>query len=224
MSKQKAKQIEAFRQRTLQEKMGAVFFKSKMHGDALGLKGQYIINVQLRNEVQNGTRKAREEAKARHLQWLNILTARFHDACRRKDGSFFRVLADVIEDEKDDKAPDWSKREKFILTHCSIAESSGKPLPSAGQLLRAWRIACRIIPTRKDDRVLLWKFFFGDKPMSKYRTENDDAELQKRLGQPKTTAADVQIIQFQREAANMGFKLPRQSNRKCLPAGFIDSP
>jgi hypothetical protein len=227
MSKQKAKQIEEFRQRTLQEKMEAVFHRgvtpqdAKLHGKALWFKGFYMITLAMRNEAQNGTRKAREEVKARHRQWLNSFTARFHEDCRRKDGRFFRALADVIEDESN---TDWSKREKFILAQCSIAKSSGQPLPSAAQLLRGWRISCGILPTREDDRRLLWKIFFGDRAMSKNRRESDDAELQRRLGSPNKRAADVQIIQIRREAANMGFKLPKQSNRKCLPAGFIEGP
>jgi hypothetical protein len=217
MSTQKAKQIQRFSQIPKAGQYDALLSETPLHREAYDFKVRTLVGL---GGLVTIPPEPRKRVRLHYAKALEVFARRFLEACRRKDGGFFRALADVIECQNN---RNWSNRERYIFAQCSIAENMGERLPSAGQLLRGWKIHCGLLPERKRDLLLLWQAVFGNKPMPKTPSAIERA-LRPHLGRAKEKAADVQIIQIVREAKNLGFNLPRQAKGSCLPAGFSWAP
>lgn len=199
----------------MSERYDALQFQTPLHRDAFAFNMTVYNGLWLKTNPHTVPSKQKKWIKYHYDRAIEMFTRRYFDAYIRKDGKFFRALADVLEGEN----PNWSKRERFIFAKCDCAIDAGEKLPSAGQILRSWKTHCGMIPDRADDLALLWRFLFGDRPIPKEQAAIERS-LRPFLGKPNPAAANVQIIQIQREAKNLGFNLPKQSNRNCLPAGY----
>jgi hypothetical protein len=219
VSKQKSKQIKALAQIPMSERYDALQFQTPLHREAFGFNMTVHNGLWLKVNPHTVPSKHKKWIKYHYDNAIEAFTRRYFDAYIRKDGNFFRALADVLEGEN----PNWSNRERFIFAKCDCAINMGGSLPSAGQILRSWKTRCGMIPDRADDLALLWQSLFGNRPMPKVRAAVERI-LRPFLGEPNPTAANVQIVQIQREAKNMGFNLPKQSGRNCLPAGYLVVP
>lgn len=216
MSRTKAKQIANLARVPQPERYEHVDYPSPLHAAAFGFKMAVHNGLQLKANPKLVPRRDRKWVKHHYDQAIEMFRRRFLDAYHRQNGGFFRALADVFE-PGNPIFSQWSPLEKMICTDCSIASERGEPLPSAGQLLRAWKIKCGIVPDRKDDLEFLWAGLVGG-PMPSSRAAIERS-LRPSLGEPRSKAADVQIKQIQQAAKNLGFTLPKQATRNCLPAG-----
>ncbi len=194
MSNAKSKQLRELRRKPERDRFDAMQFRSPLHREAC----DFLMMI-TQGELSTGLPENAVEEFRRRLM----------DAWKRKDGSFFRALGDAIQEGNRNR--DWSERERFIYAQCSISAKLGEPLPSAGQILRGWKIRCGV-PDAGDLKIFLGKSI----PKSQAQIEK---KLRPLLGEPNPTAADVQIVQIQREAKNFGYDLPRQRKRG-MPAGM----
>ena len=128
MSRAKSKQILELAAKNPEERFSALQFETPLHAEAFGFLTGII-------HEHPDTPAAVKRRRAENV------TRRIFEVCRRGESDFLRALADVIEDRNHKS---WGERERFIYAHCSMAEKYNEPLPSAGQLLRGWKIACGI--------------------------------------------------------------------------------
>lgn len=216
MSNAKAKQIRDLLQKPAKKRYDSLMYATPLHEEAARFKASVFHGLFVKANPKTVPPKGRKWIKPAYETAVEKFTRRFFDAYRRKDGTFFRALADVLECDN----PNWSNRERFIYAQCSWALNQEGKLPSAGQLLRGWKVHCGIVPPDGSTELQsLWRAFHGTQPMPRKRGEVELA-LRPYLGKPDATRAAIQIVVIQREATRMGFKLPRQSNRNCLPAGI----
>ena len=236
--KAKAKQIKDFAGLGTTEKLLTLKFESSLHGEAFDFMQLFhqAVLVRSTNPItlkehlkginwSNKTLGINPITLKEHLKGINNLwdkatnhfAKKFVEAYRQKNGRFFRALADVL--EHSDKNPNYTERERFIYMKCFVCEKSGLPLPSASQILRSWKIKCGLMPTRRSDLNLLWSFHYSHLPTPSSREEIEN-KLRRWLNKPDEAAADVQIVEIQRDAKKVGYILPKQTNRNCLPAGW----
>jgi hypothetical protein len=217
MSLEKSKQLKKFSRLPENKKYEALQFKTPLHAEAEAFRISVFNGFWLKNHPDRVPIEQRKWVDYHYQNAVSAFEKRFMEACNRRDGKFFHALGDVIEHHA--KNPEWSDLERFIYAQCSICRNMREPLPSAGQLLRSWKLKCGLVPSRSNDLRLLWKFLFTDPIPSQ------QAVIEKRLrpfiGKSNPTVGEIQIGVIQRTARNLGFRLPKQKTRNCLPAGVM---
>jgi hypothetical protein len=226
MSLQKAKQIREFASKSIHEKWEALShperpcYNPALYDKAVALRADLYAEYYLLREHREISKADRDKAAQGFAIALLQLFNRFLDSYKRKDGSFFRALADAL-DRTENQA--WSKRERFIFGECSACKTMGLKLPTAGQLLRGWKICCGMMPSRRLDLVFLWKFLLPNTPPPR-NIEEMKRKLRLLLPPPNKKFAVVQIKQIQTEAKNLGYiltKTPRGNTAHLPPVGIF---
>jgi hypothetical protein len=221
MSVQKAKQIRVFSSKSINEKWEALShperpsYNPALYDNAVGLRANLYAGCYLLTRHRDISKADGDKAAQSFAFALIQLLNRFIDSYKRRDGSFFRALADALDRTEN---PAWSKRERYIFGVCSACEVMKQPLPSAGQLVRGWKINCGVLPDRRADLIYLWYKVYPKEPPPKSIPEMKKA-LAREFPITDRRAEDLQPVQVLREAENLGYKLPRQKGQNAPPAG-----
>jgi hypothetical protein len=218
---QKTKQIRDFSSKSIDEKWDALSrperpcYNPAFYDNAVDLRATLYAGYYLLTERREISKADRDKAAQNFAIALVQLLKRFLDGYKRKDGSFFRAMADALDRNGN---PAWSKREKFIFGACIACEAMGQPLPSASQLLKAWKINCGVLPDCPADLRYLWNYVHPNEPLPKSGKMKEI--LARDFPMTDVSAECLQHLQIQREARNVGYKLPRQKGRNALPIGI----
>lgn len=219
MSNPKTKLISDLAMKTGSERDDALHFKSNLHREAFDFHTVILSGMfWLKANSKTWPRKYKRRIQYQHEQ-VEKFRKRYLDAYQKKDGAFFRALADVLEHGSSND--DWSPLERYIDAQCRVAIHFREKLPSPGQLKRGWMILCGQVPTRADDLALVWRFHFREKDMPTSRAEIEKTLRERKcIGEENHSLANIQHKQIKEAARQLGYDLPRQRSRKCLPAGF----
>jgi hypothetical protein len=217
MSNPKTKLISDLARKTGRDRDDALHFKSPLHRDAFDFHVAILSGLfWLKANPKTWPQKYKRWIKYQHEAVENF-RKRYLNACLRKDGKFFRALADVLDHGASND--DWSPLERYIDAQCRVAIHFKEKLPSPGQLKRGWMLHCGQVPTRADDLALVWRLRFKNIDMPTSRAEIEKA-LRPFFGEENHSLANIQHKQIKAAAKQLGYDLPRQRSHKCLPAGF----
>jgi hypothetical protein len=220
MSLQKKKQIAEFSSKSADEKQAAIShpestaYNATLYDKAESLRANLYMWCYFLGKDREASRP--DNNSVAHLNaYIGQLLNYFLAAYKKKDGSFFRALADALERQGNAK---WSKREKFIFAVCRSSIFMKESLPTASQVLKGWKINCGIMPKRRQDLAFLWERLCPNKPPPA-NIQEMQKKLRRLLPVENKNLGDIQITQIQREAKNVGYILPKSpmGNTGYLP-------